>query len=203
MSANQAAFTNPDAWKGGSFELYVETQNSEQLRTLVAAIWSYPELRGCYRRRDIEPENQPRIQPTNVEYSGHLFGLASLPNRKIVPCGTFVIDYEGERENSPAHSVSFSIQMGALATAYPVGAYPFGSTSDVISWKSDVDAFFVSVASHAHNIVPFSSALVGFEVTPVALTEFLDSGVTVPAERDHGILVDTATGLLWHPSTRP
>lgn len=203
MSANPSAFTDLNAWRGGSFELYVATQSSAQLGSLVSAIWSYPDLQGCYRRHDIEPESQPRIEPSVAEMSGHLYGLASLSNGKVVPCGTFVIDYEGEDGSSPAHSVSFAIAMGALATAYPVGAYPFGSMSEVASWKREVEAFFVSVATHAYGIAPFPSALVGFEVTPIRLTGSAGSGVPVPAEREHGMLVATATGLLWHPATYP
>ena len=203
MDAPQAAFTNPDVWRGGSYELYVEMRDSAQLRSLVAAIWSCPVLQGCYRRRDIEPAMQICNDPQEGELSGHLYGLATLPNGKVVACGSFVTDSEGDREMSAIHSLSFAVELGALATAYPVGAYPFGSMADVADWKTDVDSFFVALASHAHRIAPFSFALVGFEVMPVALAELTISGGAVPAEHDHGLLVDTGAGLRWYPATRP
>jgi hypothetical protein len=73
-------FTAQDVWKGGHYELFIEPDvgSSEELCSLLRALWSFPSLDGCYVRRDCEPPTQKRVQPCENGVAAHLYGLANL-----------------------------------------------------------------------------------------------------------------------------
>ena len=65
----QAFFTAPDAWSGGYFELSLEfpALDAEAHSRAVNALWRHAALRGCYRSRDIEPDDQAIVAPSIAE----------------------------------------------------------------------------------------------------------------------------------------
>jgi len=205
MAECSPRFTANDVWKGGHYELFIQpsVDNSDELCSLLKALWTFPSLDGCYLRDDCEPAVQPQVQPCENSIAGHLYGLASLPNQRVIPCGSFTMDYTGEEGSPAAHWVSFYLPLGALSAAYPVGAYPFGPMDNVSEWKTAVDSFLRHVARWIHSRVPFDLALVGFEVEASGISPETLRAKGIPNERDAGILWHDGIELEWHPATRP
>jgi hypothetical protein len=58
-------FTADEAWNGGFYELALEVgaRSDDRLRAALKALWSHPDLDGCYLDRGREPSDQPREQP--------------------------------------------------------------------------------------------------------------------------------------------
>ena len=127
-------------------------------------MWSFPFLDGCYLHDDREPATQLRVQPSEDRVAGHLYGLAAMPNGRVIPCGSYTMDYAGEERLPAAQWISFYLPLGALAAAYSVGAYPFGPMDEVSEWKTAVDSFLTQLARWSHRKAPFDLALVGFEI---------------------------------------
>jgi hypothetical protein len=202
--ADNNLFTAEDVWKGGFYELFIlpRTNSHEEVCALLKALWSFPFLDGCYPHRDCEPATQTRVQPCETEGNGHVYGLATLPNGKIIACGAYATDY-ALADSPAAYRASFYLTMGALSMAYPVGAYPFGPMDRVAEWKAQVDSFLVEIANWVHARSPIRLALVGFEVNVAAVTPASIQANGIPKERDEGILWDDGSGLKWYPATRP
>jgi hypothetical protein len=201
--AGKNLFTANEVWKGGGYELFIPAESSKDLCSLLKALWTFPSLDGCYLRQDCDPANQPRVQPCKNGIEEHLYGLATLPNKNVIPCGSYVMDYAGEEDSPPAHWISFDLTMCALSTAYPVGAYPFGSMDNVSEWKTQVDSFLTEVARWIHGKMPFEFGLVGFGIDTASVSPESIRANGIPNERDAGILWDDGVELKWYPAARP
>lgn len=116
-------FTAPETWKGGFFELFVQprTNTSDELCSLLKVLWSFPSLDGCYADRDCEPSSQTRVLPCANNVDGYLYGLATLPNGKMMACVSYASHGIGAEGMAPSYRVGFYLPLGALSTAYSVG----------------------------------------------------------------------------------
>lgn len=201
--ADKRLFTASEVWKGGSYELFIPAKFSEDLCSLLNALWTFPSLEGCYLRQDCEPAAQARAQPCEEGIEQRLYGLVTLPNRSVIPCASYVMDYAGEADSAPAHWISFQMTMGALSTAYPVGAYPFGPIDKVSEWKTQVDSFLTEVARWVQGKMTLELALIGFEVDTASVSPEGIRAHGIPKERDAGIMWNDGVELKWYPATRP
>jgi hypothetical protein len=203
--ADTNLFTADEVWKGGFYELSIQPSvaSSEELCSLLKALWTFPSLQGCYLRKDCEPADQRRVQPCEAGVAGHLYGVATLPNGTVIPCGSVASDYPGEEDWAPSYYICFYLTMCALSRAFPVGAYPFGPMDNVSEWKTQVDSFLVEIATWIHRTAPFDLALVGFEVDVSTTPPETIRAKGIPEKRDAGILWSDSVGLKWYPATRP
>src|SRR5689334_19025851 len=137
-------FEDPEAWLGGYYELAIELgiRSDERLLTALTAVWSDPDLDGVYLDRDTEPWRQTRQTVTAESLRvAHLQGLARLPNGAIIACGTCLI-----REDDGPDWLVLYLPMGALATAYDVGGYPFEPNAETSRpWREILDAWLARV----------------------------------------------------------
>jgi len=197
-------FTRQEVWKGGHYELFIRplSDSSEELCSILKALWSFPSLDGCYLRRDCEPSLQERVKPCENNVAGHLYGLAKVHD-SVVACGSHTMDYPGEEGYNAARRISFYLPLGALGEKFPVGAYPFGPMDRVSAWKADVDSLLVEIAKWVHAKSVIRLALVGFELNVAAVAPATIQANGIPKERDEGILWDDGSGLKWYPATRP
>jgi hypothetical protein len=188
-----------DIWAGGFYELAIELgpRSDTRLESAPLTLWQNVRLEGCYLRRDFEPANQQRLQPSLslLERYGHLLGVATLPNKSQVTCGVVAI-----REDSGIDWLDFYLPMGALATAYDVGAFPFDDGKDSQWWREPLDGWLVELAQAVFAAAPFSLALVGHEVSGHAYAADLSLN-GIPAERWDGYLWQETANLLWYPPT--
>jgi hypothetical protein len=187
-------FTATDTWNGGFYELAIELgpRSDERLRTALEMIWQYDGLDGCYEDSRAEPSNQPRLMPS-LEI--RQLGIATLPNGRQLACGSFTV-----REDNGTDWIGFYLPMGALASVYDVGAYPFGDETSR-TWREPLDDWLTQIAGVVFAAVPFSLALVGHEVSGMAYAEEIrNTGML--AERWVGYLWREGERLVWYPPTR-
>jgi hypothetical protein len=193
-------FTIHDAWAGGFYELALAfaPPADQALDTALKVLWNLPGLQGCYVRSDVEPSAQPRIPPslTALESAGHLRGIATLPNGKVVACGTYRVPEEGGSD-----WLGFYLPLGSLSTAYDVGGYPFQAGPASTSWRQPLEEWLAAIGQAVFAHAAFPLGLVGFEVSgEVSPQELRVSGV--PESRARGYLVPTQGQLRWYPTNQ-
>jgi len=187
-------FTHPDVWSGGYYELAIQLA-SGALPRAITALWSFADLDGCYAHRDIEPHVQLRIAPSAQH---DLFGLARIAAAHVA-CRSLVI-----RDESDHDWLHFMLPLGSLKRAFPIGAYPFGDGSN-LAWREALDAWLCAIARHVHGQVPFSLAVVGWDVPDngdiAAVEDMLIRGEILD-ERWVGYLVARDSSLEWFGPNR-
>lgn len=110
---NVRLFTTEGAWDGGTYDLALVLGSSDDARLAksLEAIWSSPDLDGCYLSSDREPHEQTRTTPTAPAPGTRLFGVARIGGRPPVPCSTIVVRDEGERD-----WIFFFLPIGSLGS---------------------------------------------------------------------------------------
>jgi len=192
-------FTADDAWNGGFYELALEVGlcSDDMLRAALAAVWSHPDLEGCFADRGREPRDQPRMTPNCLESASHLFGVAHLPNGSRVACGTCLIR---EADDGPDRLV-FYLPMGSLGAVYPAGPFPFGSERDWPGpWRYELEDWLAEVGLFIARSVPFRLGLIGFEVSGTAYAADI-AAQGIPAERFVGYLWPSGGAVVYHRRT--
>jgi hypothetical protein len=192
-------FTRADTWDGGSFELrlFYEPYAADTLAPAFATLWAHPSLDGCVADRFPAPAQQPRVSPAvAARERGRLwYGVATLPNGVRVGCLSLIFL---DSESDDPLEIRFGIPMGALARAYPVGAYPF-TDGKPLTWRAEVSAWLVEIAGRVFAEHPFRFGMIDHEatmdgVTPGEVNE-------VPAVRWEGYLWPEGDHLAWYPQT--
>lgn len=165
---------------GGWYELAVEFDRPDEVRVDAA-------VRELSRLAGVEPVT-----------GGH--GLR-LPDGARVVC-TYAVIEDGPAEEGEAGGsvwVVLGLPLGSLVRVDPrVGAYPFGEDSGA-SWRPPLDAWLASLAVRLFDLVPFSLALVGCEVSGSLHAAELADGP--PAEHAHVGIVRVTERPTYHPAT--
>jgi hypothetical protein len=203
---NSGELVEANSWKGGYYELLVcpLADSPEAACSTLKALWTFPSLNGCYLRRDLQPLAQTRVRPCESGTTGHLYGLATLPNTNVVVCGSYTTTTDTHKENTGVwHWVVFYLPLGALADAYPLGAYPFAPLGELSKWKPAVDSFLGDIARWINGSVPIRLGIVGFEVNVSDLSPESFGLNSIPKQRNEGILWNNGADLEWYPATRP
>ena len=91
-------FTAPDTWVGGLYELVLELPERKDVcvAQALSSIWKLPGIAGCYLSREVEPEAQVQVSPSEIPHQRHVYGYAQLPNAKKCACGTYVTDFDND-----------------------------------------------------------------------------------------------------------
>jgi hypothetical protein len=192
-------FTAEETWLGGFYELAMEfgTPERERLETALQALWQFPGLQGCYLGRDVKPAEQACVRPAlEMLEAQHLFGIATLPNGKRIACGTCLV----REDNGPAWLI-FYLPLGALATAYAVGAYPVDDEAASREWRAPLEEWLAQIGQEVYAAAAFRFGLVGWEVSWDDSVRNLESA-GVPARRFIGYLYPSAGTLTWHPTNQ-
>jgi hypothetical protein len=197
---NMAAIFTQEMWGGGFYELALEYGHSSKasLAEALQALWTRPDLQGCYLHADEDPSRQPRVAPDLgvLESGEHLRGVATLPNGIQVACGTYLV-----REQAGEAWIGLYLPMGALATAYNVGGFPFDQSDSSQDWRQPLEEWLAQIGQGVYLKSPFLAGLVGFEVSGAVSAEELSiSGV--PAKRCLGYLFPSAYKLTWYPTNQ-
>ena len=187
-----------DAWLGGYYELAIELgrRSDERLGSALAAIWAFPDIEGCYLRRDVESAEQLRVRPRLPgEEDSHLYGIATLFNGLKVPCCTVVV-----REPSGTDWLDFCLPLAGLSKAIPqIGGYPFDRDTGR-QWREPLDTWLAEVGRQLWEHVPFRLAIIGFEVSGMTDAKQLEDGM--PDERWVGFLRPSRDDLDYLPVNR-
>ncbi|MFJ4366644.1 hypothetical protein ACIP4S_21050 [Streptomyces chartreusis] len=177
-----AAFRDQTNWSDGYYELAIEVGSSDdaQIQALLRALWSAADVRGCFGRRDREPEEQDLVPCTvgSLTEFGHLYGQVRLPTGQLVVCGCVAI--RGGDESSDW--LDFYVPVGALdqaGVAYWDGR-PFFTSAVMDEWLAAIGVEIFKNAS-------FSLGVIGFEVS--GCTEASTLAGVLPQTRDIGYLL--------------
>ena len=189
-------FTANEAWSTGNYELALEfgPRSDDRLRAALEALWSHPDLDGCYLDRDCEPADQPRKQP-DLE-SGHLLGVARLPHGSRVACGSWLRRELGDNSDW----LDFYLPVGSLWTAY--GRFPFATRIDLPEdpWLLEVDDWLAKVGLWIARSASFRLGLIGNEVCGWEhAADFTAQGI--PAKRFISYLWPSGGSLVYHQRT--
>jgi hypothetical protein len=186
MMTQHRYFTGNDTWHGGFYELAMELgeRSDERLLAALSAVWSHPDIAGFYSNRDIEPYQQEQIAITDALQFDQVYGVARLPNDIKVACGTFSVRLEDGND-----WLDFYVPFGALATAYPVGGYPFEADATTSrQWRDTLNKWLSEIGTWIFALVPYRLGLVGFEVSgELEADDIIRSGIHHHSQ----------TGLLW------
>jgi hypothetical protein len=198
-SIDDRLFTANDAWSGGFYELALEVgpRSDYQLRSAQTALWSHPDLDGCFLDRDREPDQQLRVTPDCLEEGPHLLGVAHLPNGTRVACGSCLIREMGEGPDW----LAFYLPVTSLGISYPVGPFPFGTEADWPgAWRFEVEDWLASIGQWVARSASYRLGLIGFEVSGEAYAA--DIAVKgVPAKRVVGYLWPSDESVVYHRRT--
>ena len=192
-------FTHPNTWNGGSFEIALEfgPPSTDRLRDALVSVWRHPTLQGCYLKYSLEPSEQNRVGPEEISLDGDgivsvLLGIAELPNGQRVACCSDIV-----REEEGSDWLYFGVPMGALARAYPVGAFPFEDGSP-LDWREALSVWLRDIAEAVYRVIPFRLCLIGCILgVPVCAADLARSGI--PQTRFEGYLWPENGGLQWYP----
>ncbi|MFF9156114.1 hypothetical protein ACF1AB_28240 [Streptomyces sp. NPDC014846] len=157
--ANPASFRDPSNW-GDGYELAIEVGSTKdaQLQTLLSALWRAAGVRGCFGRREGEPDEQDEVPCTAASLTEHthLLGQVRLPAGQLTVCGCTAV--RGGDDSSDW--LDFYIPTGALdnaGIAYGDGR-PFFRSAVIDDWLA-------GIAMETFQQVPFSMGLVGWMVS--------------------------------------
>ena len=162
-------FTSPNAWSQEYFDLNLEFVSKEigLLMDATEALWSDPDLQGCWLAQDKEPDARSRTDARSAlksdehypfgppEYLGppSLFGLARVPGGGVIPCmascgmgGTYMY-------------LSLGLSANALRFApAPSGVDGGAAGRPLCDWLA-------RIASRVHRVAPLRVGVMGWEAT--------------------------------------
>jgi hypothetical protein len=181
-------FTAEGTWTGGYFELLIDVSGGTpahgQVTAVAAALWSHPDLDGPYPRRDLEPHQQRRCDPSVLDSSGTatVAGVA-------VPCRLIAMssnpDFLPSGELYPPDQLTLCLPHGSLSERVwqQIGGFPFQPGQRTPSWQEPLDDWFAAIAAHTFARERFRLTISDFELD--ADDDLWRSWTpdTVPAER--------------------
>lgn len=140
-------------WTGGFYELILilGAADGDRLDRAVGALWRAAGVRECRAGAELV-DVVPGADAFAVD--GHLRGTLTLPSGARVVCGSYTTSYEG-------------IELGGLVRVDErIGGYPFDQRSGVesLAWRAPLDRWLADIAVAVYADVPFTRALIGFEV---------------------------------------
>jgi len=96
-------FTLQDAWTGGSYDLAIEPgpRDDARLSRAVNALWTHPDLVGCYQHMEREPNDQLRVDASSAETRLH--GVARIGTRAAI--ASYTCWDEAKRQLGPPRAV--------------------------------------------------------------------------------------------------
>lgn len=200
------AFTDPDNWSGGFYELSLEIgeRDDGRLQRALTALWRAAGLTGCYGNAEREPAEQSAVPLTvaSLEEFGHLRGVVTLPSADPVVCGCIAIRLDGDNGDNQDW-LTFYLPLGALGVVVPdVGGFPFGPDGGPrsLDWRVPLDAWLAEVAREVFRHLDFRLGLIGFDVDITDLTD--PAAGVVPEQRWNGYLLPVGGKLEYVPANR-
>ncbi len=196
---NQSLFTAVNTWLGSWYELALELgpRSDDRLQAALTALWSYPDLEGCYLSPEKEPSDQPRVPATNYDDYSLLRGVARLPDGSHTACGSCVV----REENGGSDWLDLYIPTGALGNIYPSGTNPHRTQADCYGPQRDeIENWFAAIGLWVARSVSFQLGLIGDGVSGcVHAADVMREGI--PTARRIGYLWPTGDSVVYHRRT--
>lgn len=181
-------------WLDGHYELFMDFDDPYAWIDAAQTLWSQQQLSGVWTAREFDPDTDPRLDAGDISVAcelmtGHLNGVAHLPNGKDAPCGSGI--------SQGRNWLIFFLPIAGLANCYDLGCFPFGDFGR--AWVDELDQWLVELATAVFRKTPFRVATVGSELSTLGLIQEFSSGV--PEKRLCGLLAPTGHSLRWFPPT--
>lgn len=198
------AFTDPENWSGGFYELELEigVRDDGRLQRALTALWRAAAIVGCYASTEREPADQTTVPltVTSLREYGHLRGIGHPPLGGPVVCGC----YASVNDDNPDWPdwLALYLPLGSLARVERrIGGFPFGPDggSGSLRWRAPLNAWLAGVATEVFQDVDFRVGRIGFEVDH---TTAADLNGVVPEQRWDGYLLPTDGHLGYTPANR-
>lgn len=194
-------FCDSQIWKGAFYELAIElsSRSDERLKIALSAIWKLPFFSWCQSDlyKETKEKDQGNFSNVNIKTYGHLRGIAILPDKQRIPCGTVSV-----REEEGIDWLDFYIPLGAIERTYKdVGGF-FGTDHPKSrDWREPLENWLAEIGREVFSVVEFRLGLIGCEVSGVAYaSELAISGV--PKSRGIGNLWPTSEGIQYFPTNK-
>ncbi|MEU4531230.1 hypothetical protein AB0F49_23695 [Micromonospora ureilytica] len=151
---------DPENWTGGFYELILilGAADDARLDRAVAALWRAADVGECRVGADLV---EVTAGADAFAVDGHLRGALTLPSGGRVVCGSYTTRCEG------IDSLELYLPLGALARVDKrIGGFPFDHRSGVesLTWRAPLDRWLADIAVTVYVDVPFTRAVIGFEV---------------------------------------
>ncbi|MFD8497434.1 hypothetical protein [Amycolatopsis sp. NPDC059657] len=192
------AFTDPENWAGGFYELSLEVGgcDDDRLQRLVSALWRAAGIVGCYRETDLEPVEQQPLPVTvaSLREFGHVHGVVRVPLGGSVVCGCFVSRFDDDASDW----LTLYLPLGALGRVERrIGGFPFEPESgpESLNWRAPLDTWLAEVAAEVFRHVEFRFAVIGFEHDYPTVAD-------LPEQRWNGYLLPVEGRLTYTPADR-
>jgi hypothetical protein len=202
---NRADFLERENWHGSYYELAMEfVPRSDDTRLLAAirALWSAPDLRGPWRKREDFGKESRLPAALEADGSNHLYGVLQLTDGSELGCLSMTV-----READGADWLDFCVPTGMLRRAQPVQS---PVTRRANPWLMALDERFVALAERIYAVAPFALAAIGEEVSgewraaTITAAKLARGGIILPPALQAQFAEDTAiprrpSGLTWYP----
>jgi hypothetical protein len=196
------AFTDPENWTGGFYELSLEIGDRDdgRLQRALTALWQAAAITGCYGSTAQEPTDQNAVPVTvaSLQEFGHLRGIVRPPLGGPVVCGCIATRFDDDN----ADWLTLYLPLGALARVeWRVGGFPFGPDGGPVSlaWRASLDTWLAGLVTEVFHHVDFRLGLIGFELDHITAADL--NGV-VPEQRWNGYLLPADGRLTYTPATQ-
>jgi hypothetical protein len=181
-------------WLNGYYEILMDFDDPYAWIEAAQTLWSQPQLLGVWTSQEFDADSDPRLDASDVLVAcelmtGHLNGVARLPNGKTAPCGSGISQTE--------NWLVFFLPLAGLGRCYELGRFPFGDAGR--PWVFEVDQWMVSLATAVFRKIPFRVAAVGSELHTLDMIS--QAGAGVPERRPCGLLAPACQDLQWFPPT--
>jgi hypothetical protein len=183
------AFTDPENWTGGWYELSLELGQrcDERLDHALRVLWQEAGIDGCVGSPDQEPADQATIAPSvaSLNRFERLHGCVQVPGGASVVAVCSAFNFQGKSD-----WLTLGLPLGSMGRVdRRIGGFPFGDDGGLpsLAWRVPLDDWLAHVGVEIFHQVPFQLGLIGFDVA--ADTGVDDLQGVVPAERPAGLLL--------------
>ncbi len=164
------AFTIPENWWGGFYELALElgpSENNSFIYEVISFLWGQEKIVGPFDNNDIDIAKQNLIENPKPE-ERHYYGILNLSDTIILGCGTYVV-----KEENGSDWILLYVP-GNMAFKY-LG----GKTRNSDLFKQDLEIllhFFQEIAVKIYRQCGFKLGLIGYEVSGELYADTLTEG---------------------------
>jgi hypothetical protein len=139
---------------------------------------------------------------SGLETVDHLFGVTKIAPNVYLPYGTYIIREENANGQRVGDLLGLNVPLSAIATIYPVGAYPISDHGAAAMWRARIDARFLQLVRNLIDALKFEAGVLGWEPQLTSDSVSDTKAAATVEQRFDGVALPTVDGLPWCPPSR-